>query len=77
MEIQKGIVVGLIIVAFLTIVAVVWAREGEKKLWNYGWCPSCHSRWMQFDTDSQGGRGYKCVCNPVRRIWISYGVDKR
>lgn len=76
MEIQKGIVVGLIIVVFLIIVAALWARGEEKKLWNGGFCSECRVHWTRFGTDSQGGRGYKCTCVPVRRIWISYAVDK-
>lgn len=75
MEFETGIAIGLAVVLIL-ISLRLRAESVEKKLWNYGWCPNCHSRWKQFDTDSQGGRGYKCVCLPVRRIWISYAVDK-
>lgn len=40
--------------------------------WNRGICPKCGKEWEYFDTDSAGGRGYKCAC---RHIWISYNVD--
>ncbi|KKK78304.1 hypothetical protein LCGC14_2844900 [marine sediment metagenome] len=57
----------------ILIFSGAWAREGEKKLWNGGWCPECRMYWARFDTDSQGGRGYKCIC--ANYIWISYAVD--
>ena len=45
----------------------------EKKAWNNGTCQETGQKWKYFDTDSQGGRGYKsgeCV------IWVSYpGID--
>lgn len=51
-------------------------RYFEKREWNGGTCPKCGKLWERFDTDSQGGRGYKCPC--PQNIWISYpGVDKR
>jgi len=59
----------------LMIAVFAWARSSEKKTWNNGICPDCFSIWQIFDVDSQGGRGYKCVC--PRHIWISYAVDKR
>ena len=46
----------------------------EQKRWNSGACRLCHSPWIRFDIDSQGGRGYKCACGCY--IWISYPVDK-
>lgn len=58
---------------------IVWyfaVSAFERKLWNNGKCPKCGERWKNFDTDSQGGRGYKCPkCD--RTIWMSYNsVDK-
>ena len=55
---------------------IVWARGHEKKEWNGGICTACPgSRVVQFDTSSQGCRGYRCdECQ--RRFWISYGVDR-
>jgi hypothetical protein len=53
-----------------------WAYRHEKENWNNGEC-DCGARaeWINFDSDSQGGRGYKCpVCK--RCIWISYPIDR-
>lgn len=48
----------------------------EKKSFNDGKCIKCGSRLRHFDTDSQGGRGYKCgKCS--YHTWVSYNcVDK-
>lgn len=58
----------------LFILSGVYARHIEKKKWNNGICDKCNNNWYHYDTDSQGGRMYKCVnghsCN------ISYKVDK-
>lgn len=66
----------VIYVAFLLLMAtgITWARYHEKKEWNNGHCSRCQSLWVCFDVDSQGGRGYKCLCG--RHIWISYKVDR-
>jgi hypothetical protein len=42
----------------------------EKRQWNAGRCPECGGEWRYFDTDSQGGLGFKCDCG--RTCWISY-----
>lgn len=62
---------------FLILVAVAIVCIGfvaELRAWNKGRCPKCGNPWRNFDTDSQGGRGYSCGC---RRIWISYPIDRR
>ena len=65
-----------IVCIVLPIVFIRLARQKEKVLWNGGFCPQCYREWRSFDTDSQGGRGYKCdACG--QHIWISYSVDKR
>ena len=51
------------------------ASYAEGKKWNHGRCKECNDSWQSFDTDSQGGRGYKCGCG--RHIWISYRVDRK
>lgn len=47
--------------------------------WNGGICRICGGRMNWFDTDSQGGRGYRCENDnwepekhPHRCVWISY-----
>ena len=51
----------------------ILAYSYEKKAWNNGTCQETGQKWKYFDTDSQGGRGYKsgeCV------VWVSYpGID--
>jgi len=65
-------IISYIIVAVF-ICGVIWARSNEKKNWNNGICSETQKPWVQFDTDSQGGRGYK---SGEYTIWISYAVDK-
>lgn len=56
--------------------AMAWARSHEKKEWNGGICTACPgSPMVHFDNTSQGCRGYRCD-NCLRRIWISFGVDR-
>lgn len=72
----------LILVAVLFVMGIVISMlvlstiRFEKKQWNGGICPSCGSHYRLFDTDSQGGRGYRCnKCRSI--IWISYNfIDK-
>ena len=47
---------------------------GERKLWNNGISPHTQKPWERFDTDSQGGRGYKDGSGGY--IWISWPVDQ-
>ena len=65
----------LIVVVFL-IGFPLWsyvAYRYEKDAWNKGICPKTGKKWVPFDVDSQGGRGYK---SESHHIWISYpGVD--
>lgn len=66
-----------ILISFIISLGVLnfLARSVEKKKFNNGICSECGGKWEHFDTDSQGGRGYRCLeCN--RYIWISYKVDK-
>ncbi len=52
------------------------AKKSEAKGWNDGHCKECGTEWENFDTDSQGGRGYKCQCEKRHSFWASYNVDK-
>lgn len=63
--------VSIIILMFFMFWIIYMNRSTEKTWWNDGKCPKCGQPWVWFDTDSQGGRGYKCNnCNKC--IWISY-----
>lgn len=52
----------------------LFGSVSERREWNGGICKRNGIPWQYFDTDSQGGRGYKagdCA------IWISWpGIDK-
>lgn len=58
------------VLAFFTISYASYRHE--KKIWNKGICRECNSEWEYFDTDSQGGRGYKCQCDKFHTIWIGW-----
>lgn len=65
-----------IITATLLLIMIaggLWARGIEKREWNNGICKHTGEPWVHFDTDSQGGRGYR---SGSCRTWISYRVDK-
>ena len=45
----------------------------ERRAWNRGQCRQCSAQLVYFDTDSQGGRGYRCSqawSHPS--VWISW-----
>ncbi len=67
----------ILLLLFFPAVGII-GRRMEKKAWNGGFCPQTSQPWEYFDTDSQGGRGYKSVVNGKRySVWISYpGIDK-
>ena len=58
----------------LLVLAWVFGYRNEKKLWNNGISPHDQNQWERFDTDSQGGRGYKDESGNY--IWISWPVDQ-
>jgi hypothetical protein len=63
------------IAALLFFAAIgLWGYLRERKEWNGGVCKENGQQWKYFDTDSQGGRGYKAgdYC-----CWISWPrIDK-
>lgn len=66
----------LIVLASVSFVLGVCSICFERRDWNGGQCRKCGGGWEYFDTDSQGGRGYKCKCG--EHIWISYPlIDRR
>jgi len=48
----------------------ILAVRFERRDWNDGHCGSCGERWVNFDMDSQGGRGYRC--GGRHYIWITW-----
>ena len=69
-----AIVTGMVIAAVIFIglcLGCIWAYCGEKRDYNKGKCPKCYGELRQFDTDSQGGRGYCCE-NSDYYTWVSY-----
>lgn len=65
--------IGLIFVVCFIFSGVALGFILEKRSWNKGKCRNCGGSWVKFDVDSQGGRGYKCICG--KTIWISYPID--
>lgn len=61
-------------VLLIITVGPIYARRQEKKNWNRGYCPTCGKPWIHYDTDSQGGRMYRC--ENWHSCDISYRVDK-
>lgn len=64
---------GIFIMTFM-IGGGIWQRNNEKRWWHGGFCREHYTLWKQFDTDSQGGRGYRC--GQGCHTWISYKVDQ-
>ena len=61
----------------MMFVGAFYCRRSEKKSWNNGICSECGTSWRQFDTDSQGGRMYKCQCEARHSCDVSWGVDNK
>ena len=61
------LLVGFIIGA--VVVGMIGAFLLERREWNGGFCRENGKRWVRFDNDSQGGRGYK---SGAYTLWISY-----
>lgn len=69
----RYLMISIIVISYIMICIIAYIRE--KRNFNNGKCVCCGERLELFDTDSQGGRGYKCTkCG--RYLWISYRVDK-
>ena len=64
-----------ILIILILVIGCLLARHYEKRDWNRGVCTCGKGWWQSFDTDSQGGRGYKCTAC-ARHIWISYAIDR-
>lgn len=61
------------VLLFITV-GIIYVRRQEKKNWNRDICPHCGKPWMHYDTDSQGGRMYRC--ENWHSCDVSYRVDK-
>lgn len=59
---------------FFAMVGSLYVRHSEKKDWNNGVCSHCGKPWIQYTTDSHGGRMYRC--ENYHHCDISYNVDK-
>ncbi len=55
------------LVIILGIILFVISYFLRRKLWNNGKCSKCGKKWVYFDTDSQGGKGYT---DGKHYIWI-------
>jgi len=62
-----------IVLLCLMMIGGSLCRRSEKRNWNNGVCVISGQPWVLFDTDSQGGRGYKD--GQGNFCWISYRVD--
>ena len=63
------IILGIMFVAW--IVVAITGIILESINFNKGLCSHCETKMEFFDTDSQGGRGYKCpYCGRI--VWVSY-----
>ena len=74
-KVRKGdrMIVMVIFVLFIVFLASAGIMS-ERKEWNKGVCYKTGKSWIQFDRDSQGGRGYNSGEN---YCWISYPfIDK-
>jgi len=59
---------------FFSVMFLIYLKERkrEREAWNKGTCTKCYTAWRQFDTDSQGGRGYKCENDHYMWVGIGY-----
>lgn len=65
------------VIAIMLTIGTVQAIKSERKWFNNGTCPHCHTALTKFDVDSQGGREYMCDrCGYT--VWVSYKcVDRQ
>ena len=67
-----------IAVALFVALGIV-AYMGERYSWNGGICRQTGEPWVRFDTDSQGGRGYKdktgCYVTWISWPFIDSGIS--
>ena len=64
----------IIYILIQIVIGMMLIIRHERKEWNDGVCSKCGEKWKHFDTDSQGGRMYRC--DNWHYYYISYNVDK-
>lgn len=69
-----SIIIAIIVIGVI-VIGGIYVKYLEKKSWNNGICPCCGKPWIHFDTDSQGGRMYRC--ENWHGCTITYNVDKQ
>ena len=84
MEAIMAVIVWVAALGFIVLAGNEW----DRRRWNGGRCHRHGRVWRYFDTDSQGGRGYRCGApgestdrHGRRRVeectgWFSYWADK-
>lgn len=65
----------VILIIFLSILFYLY-KSNIEKLWNYGYCPKCGTKWILFDEDPlTGKKGFRCPkCGEI--IWIDIDLKK-
>lgn len=61
----------LLLIPLLACIGYLWERHD----YNKGICRKSGKPWIYFDTDSQGGRGYKD--GEGHCVWVSYPFIER
>ncbi len=65
-------IVGITILLIM-LVGSLWCSISERKEWNNGICKTNGKSWEWFDTDSQGGEGYKAG---DEFLWLSWNKKR-
>ena len=66
----------IIIVTGIIVLGTCYGFYSEKVNWNGGVCRESGQCWEYFDSDSQGGKGYKDGMGNTH--WVSYpGIDTK
>lgn len=63
----------LLAIALFSVAIGAMGYTCDRRDWNGGFCRESGKPWVQFDTASDGSRGYRD--GPDNYIWISYPVD--
>lgn len=58
----------ILFLVIIFLIGILVSTVKERNEWNNGICQATGKPWEYFDTDSQGGRGYKSNNNV---IWVT------